>query len=845
MKHNEKNSHHTRKIILFLLATFMLVGGVLIGWQTGFFSLENETVQLFDADVPLTDTTGLEYYSAEEDTIKVDDITGSTFINNQILVTLNSVEDRVLLETFIDTIGGEIVGEITLLADYQILLNQSYSLAELEEFVTILNAEDWVYYASTQYVIAMDTSYIPNDEFWQDAWDDDFPVGINWGLEAINATEAWDYQDKMQTTVNIGILDTMFSEHDDLKYTEVPLGMSKVEQMLVEKTLEWNDHGTHVAGIACAGFDNEVGLTGVSTNNNLYGASANGIANYGYQDMQMYKMALTYLILNKNCSVINISLGADALQFNASRGCSSALNTIANYSEDLEQFLKLVIEHGYDNFLICNSAGNQNDTNGYYFYFKKDEQDTFPYEYYSYLDYINYLNGEKCNYDYSKESYQYTIEDIEEKVLFTGNVDAKYDFMGAIDDELVSEHIIIVGAVENLIEIPMTAGTEQSIIHEGFQETVFSSGGERLDILAPGYEIYSTIQGGYDTMTGTSMATPYVTGVAGLVFSINPDLTGAQVKAILCESASTENLITDENCGMLDAAAAVQLTLTTLIDDSNIVQGDELDADIFDVDALVEFLMTLPSKIALEFYLGISGMEVEAALGDPVVRYEIKKEEDYQIDPNYANTDYVDIDALANDKLYAIVYITYDTSDMVSQYTVYYKEGNQILENRLNKGITVIQELTESVLGESSDLIDENRALYQAFVLAYPDEETIVRQYQFADLDQDGIEEMLLTIEYNDGILIGDYYNVYMLVDETVVEVCHGQSFMGSSQHDIYKFVTYDNKICLLKNYIHNAYDNIDETYYLINYQSGNIDDFKEYTSDSFFTIYEENVFYP
>ena len=77
----------------------------------------------------------------------------------------------------------------------------------------------------------------------------------------------------------------------------------------------------------------------------------------------------------------------------------------------------------------------------------------------------------------------------------------------------------------------------------------FSSQGSTVTVSAPGDNIYSTMPNysvylngegysqNYDNMDGTSMATPYVTGVASLVFSLNPSLTPADVKQILIDSA--------------------------------------------------------------------------------------------------------------------------------------------------------------------------------------------------------------------------------------------------------------------------------------------------------------------
>jgi subtilisin family serine protease len=67
-------------------------------------------------------------------------------------------------------------------------------------------------------------------------------------------------------------------------------------------------------------------------------------------------------------------------------------------------------------------------------------------------------------------------------------------------------------------------------------------GRTQVDLFAPGVDIYSTVPGNeYERNSGTSMASPVVSGVAALVMAYFPTLTAAQVRQVLLESVTNQS----------------------------------------------------------------------------------------------------------------------------------------------------------------------------------------------------------------------------------------------------------------------------------------------------------------
>ena len=112
-----------------------------------------------------------------------------------------------------------------------------------------------------------------------------------------------------------------------------------------------------------------------------------------------------------------------------------------------------------------------------------------------------------------------------------------------------------------------------------------------VDIAAPGVNILSCVPGGYSEFSGTSMATPHVAGVAGLVSTMLGDAPASDVIDAIIGSArptSSMNGIVATG-GVLDAAAALQnlfrapvATMLTSLP-GNVLSGEQLQVD-FTID---------------------------------------------------------------------------------------------------------------------------------------------------------------------------------------------------------------------------------------------------------------------
>ncbi|MDE6412055.1 MAG: S8 family serine peptidase, partial [Clostridia bacterium] len=101
-----------------------------------------------------------------------------------------------------------------------------------------------------------------------------------------------------------------------------------------------------------------------------------------------------------------------------------------------------------------------------------------------------------------------------------------------------------------------------NITKKGERASDSNYGKEKVHVYAPGEDIYSTLPNNdYGTRSGTSMAAPHVTGVAALLLSLNPSLTGAELKQYILNGADNINISTpdgNQNVKKLNAYGALK-----------------------------------------------------------------------------------------------------------------------------------------------------------------------------------------------------------------------------------------------------------------------------------------------
>jgi subtilisin family serine protease len=146
------------------------------------------------------------------------------------------------------------------------------------------------------------------------------------------------------------------------------------------------------------------------------------------------------------------------------------------------------------------------------------------------------------------------------------------ELLRSVIDDAVSQGVLVVAGIGDVHEDHLLYPARfDNVVAVGCSDLRnercwFSNYGPGIDLVAPGELVLSTYfsdQFQYIRRGGTNLAAAHVEGVASLIWSVNPDLSPAEVRAILRDSADDlgpRGYDEEYGYGKLDAAAAVELT---------------------------------------------------------------------------------------------------------------------------------------------------------------------------------------------------------------------------------------------------------------------------------------------
>lgn len=123
---------------------------------------------------------------------------------------------------------------------------------------------------------------------------------------------------------------------------------------------------------------------------------------------------------------------------------------------------------------------------------------------------------------------------------------------------------------------------------DGYLDISSNYGVSTVDIAAPGKDIYSTLVGSYGYSSGSSMAAPYITSLAAMIYAYQDNIYPSQVKEIIINTMQPLDTLNGYliNPGIPDAGAAIRSLSEMQADTSNpfLVLETTYDKEIICVD---------------------------------------------------------------------------------------------------------------------------------------------------------------------------------------------------------------------------------------------------------------------
>lgn len=493
---------------------------IIVMTAIGVFVLKYNELKPSESSDVVKISENLYYKNSDENKVIYDEDIGR-IVSNELIIYVKDIDKNAVAQVIKEE-GGKIIGYIDATNTYQIEFEGSLIAEDLQIKKNNLEKNEFIEEISYNYVMPAQSysAFYPNDENWKEHWEN-MEAG-NWGLKAMNVPEAWNYIENIKDDLNkisigvleIGILDIT---HGDLKEN-----LGDIIGGASEKDKGAAAHGTQVAGIIGAGYNNKCGITGIMMNNGKINYFSYNRAKENKLDTTMaYLTGLTFLIAScgkEETAVVNASFGYDIYQVAGMMNVECAINEAKNLNRAIATHLRKLLSNGFD-FLIVHAAGNSSNTP--FLRVDADEKDEK-----TFCQYVRYVDKKDENYKELSYLYKKYKKELSERI-YQGDVDAETDIFSGITDEEIKSRIIVVGGLDKPKE-------------NNYPLYMNSSKGNRIDIGAPATHVESTTFGNCyaQDLDGTSFAAPYISGIAGLMLTVNPDLSGEELKKLLIETGT-------------------------------------------------------------------------------------------------------------------------------------------------------------------------------------------------------------------------------------------------------------------------------------------------------------------
>ena len=450
--------------------------------------LQNNTVTYDDGDY---------VYTPSEEHIFVDDTENMIYYDNLITVYLDkkiSDQEKEKIKKKID--GESIVSDLSGTINMLDIVVAPSDYTELQQKAEELTKMDGVQYAMISFPV------MPEEDT-ADYWDGDgdlkneaSPSGADWWAEAIGAYSAWDFE-RYCNPIVVGVMDSGF----ETGHIDFQRNGHSVLTVMNDNSVE--EHGTHVAGLIAA-QDNDMGSRGV--------------------------------IPSADVVCIDWAQEEDGTEVNllTPTGVSQGFKQMIEYAE--REQLPIVINNSWGNvrklrellarYIAPNLAGRSKDFNELYgdiYTFYSSVCATQIMNELLQNSTVDFLIVQSSGNGYGNGFTAYNVK----RAGWFGGIDKELRKQcSMISYDLIKSHIMIVGAV----------GEKKK---DGKYKLRFNSNyGDNVDIVAPGEHIYSTVlNNSFGYKDGTSMAAPIVSGAAAYIWSLNPDMSAAEVKQRLIDTA--------------------------------------------------------------------------------------------------------------------------------------------------------------------------------------------------------------------------------------------------------------------------------------------------------------------